>query len=97
MRDKKSVLREVKTTVKENHPDIKGLKVYQLPKREFPSNWNIKSNRWSVKTYPTGLKKPQMYVVIRAEGWNPSIYDVTIEPDGRLFMHQMYSGGELLD
>lgn len=89
------LIKQAKELVRENHPDLKKLKV--VPLREPPNHWYQHhgrnaipfSNRWSVKTYPTGLKKKQIYLLISGDGFHPTIYDATLEPNGRIWLRSM--------
>lgn len=93
--NRNEMLKECKNIIKENHPDLKNLKIY--PMGQAPKHWfqyhgrkGIKFvNRWSIKTYPTGLKKKQIYVIVEGKNYHKTIFDVTLETDGRIFMHSM--------
>lgn len=93
--NREKMIREAKKIIRENHPDIENLKVEPL--RVAPKHWfqyhgrkaTPFHNRWTVKTYPTGLRKKQIYLLVNAEGFHPTIYDATLEPNGRLWLSSM--------
>ncbi len=94
--NRNQLIRQAKELIEENHPDITtGLKVEVL--REAPKHWFQYhgrnaipfKNRWSFKTYPTGLKKKQIYLLVIAENYHPTIYDATLEPSGRVWLSGM--------
>lgn len=88
------LIKQARDLVREHHPNIKKIKV--TPLRDPPERWYqyhgrnaIKFvNRWSVKTYPTGLKKKQIYLLISGDGFHPTIYDATLE-NGRIWLSSM--------
>jgi len=91
--NRQQMISKVKRLLRESHPNIRGVKIEGLtspPKRwhQYSRN-NPFRNRWDVKTYPTGLRQKQMYVVVRANGWHPTIYDVTSDHPEKIWMKSM--------
>lgn len=93
--NRNELIKEAKALIQKTHRDITVLEV--APLREPPKHWYQYhgrnaipfSNRWSFKTYPTGLRKKQIYLLVTTEGYHPSIYDATLEPDGRVWLSSM--------
>lgn len=91
--NRQEMYNKAKRLLRQDHPDIRGIKIEALispPKRwhQYGRN-NPFRNRWDTKTYPTGLRQKQMYIVVRANGWHPTIYDVTSQNDEDLWMKSM--------
>jgi hypothetical protein len=79
---KATMMKRVRSLIQSNHPDIRGLFVSIMTDQERPSNWSCTSNKWSVKTYPTGFKQKQVYVMIRAANYPATIFDVSDDKQG---------------
>lgn len=91
----RQVKSEFKSILAHNHPEMKNLKITTMNKEHQKVAWPRSYtkiafvNRWTVKTYPSGLKQKQIYLVVEADEYAATIFDVSQESNGRTYYRSM--------
>lgn len=91
----RQVKSEFKSILAHNHPEMKNLKITTMNKEQQKATWPYSNteipfvNRWTVKTYPTGLKKKQIYLIVEADEYAATIFDVSQESNRRTYYRSM--------